>query len=77
MLPAPERKTGLRCSDLNGLRTMLNTNYANIEQAHSRMVDVDFSLETTHFARHNIMVQSAASMLAQANSISSVTPTIG
>ena len=65
-------QNGAEMQRLEWSSDMLNTNYANIEQAHSRMVDVDFSLETTHFARHNIMVQSAASMLAQANSISSV-----
>ena len=39
----------------------------NLESAVSRIRDVDVALESTRLARNNILVQSATSMLAQAN----------
>jgi flagellin len=51
---------------------MLAVNYTNVEAAHSRLSDVDFATESTQFAKNNILVQSAAAMLSQANSIPSV-----
>ena len=44
---------------------LLTTNHANIEGARSRLMDVDIATESTHFAKHNILVQSSAAMLAQ------------
>jgi flagellin len=41
----------------------------NIQDAEGRIRDTDFSKETTEFTRNQIMVQSATSMLAQANSL--------
>jgi flagellin len=41
----------------------------NIQDAESRIRDTDFSQTTTDFTRNQIMVQSATSMLAQANSL--------
>jgi len=41
----------------------------NTQDAESRIRDTDFSTETTNFTRNQIMVQSATSMLAQANSL--------
>ena len=51
---------------------MLKTNHTNIESAKSQLADVDIALESTQFAKNNILVQSAASMLAQANNLSGV-----
>ena len=39
----------------------------NTQDAESRIRDTDFSKETTNFTRNQILVQSATSMLAQAN----------
>jgi len=41
----------------------------NTQDAESRIRDTDFAKETTSFTRNQIMVQSATSMLAQANSL--------
>ncbi len=41
----------------------------NTQDAESRVRDVDFATETTNFTRTQILVQSATSMLAQANAV--------
>jgi len=41
----------------------------NTQDAESRIRDTNFAQETTNFTRNQIMVQSATSMLAQANSL--------
>jgi flagellin len=57
---------------INRLEYTIN-NVANLEfntqDAESRVRDTDFAKETTNFTRNQIMVQSATSMLAQANSL--------
>jgi len=57
---------------INRLEYTIN-NIANLEfntqDAESRIRDTDFATETTNFTRNQIMVQSATSMLAQANSL--------
>jgi len=57
---------------INRLEYTIN-NVANLEyntqDAESRIRDTDFAKETTNFTRNQIMVQSATSMLAQANSL--------
>ncbi|MCL2101933.1 MAG: flagellin [Fibromonadales bacterium] len=57
---------------INRLEYTVN-NIANMEyntqDAESRIRDTDFAKETTNFTRNQIMVQSATSMLAQANSL--------
>ena len=45
---------------------------ANTIASKSQLADVDIALESTQFAKNNILVQSAASMLAQANNLSGV-----
>jgi flagellin len=59
-------------SRLEASHAMLTTNHANIEAARSRLMDVDIAMESTHFARHNILVQSSAAMLSQANGIPNI-----
>ena len=44
----------------------------NLEAAHGRIIDVDIATESTNLAKHNILVQASASMLAQANQSSSI-----
>jgi flagellin len=51
---------------------MLATNQANLEAANSKLYDVDVATESTAFARANILVQSSAAMLAQANNAQTV-----
>ena len=51
---------------------LLQSNLTNIEAAHGRIMDADIALESTRFARHNILVQASASMTAQANQLSNV-----
>ena len=63
---------GAEMSRLEASHALLTTNHANIESARSRLMDVDIATESTHFAKHNILVQSSAAMLSQANSIPNV-----
>ncbi len=51
----------------------LQTNQVNLEVAHGRIMDADIALESTRFARKNILVQSSAAMVSQANQLTSVT----
>jgi flagellin len=57
---------------INRLEFTIN-NVANLEfntqDAESRIRDTDFAKETTNFTRNQIMVQSATSMLSQANAL--------
>ena len=65
-------ENGAQAQRLNWSSDMLAVNYTNVEAAHSRLSDVDFATESTKFAKGNILVQSAAAMLSQANSLPSV-----
>jgi flagellin len=51
--------------EIEGLRT----NQVNLEAAHGRIMDADVALESTRFARQNVLVQSSAAMVAQANQL--------
>jgi flagellin len=48
---------------------MLEVLRENLDASVSRIADVDVALESTKFARNNILVQSGTAMLAQANAI--------
>ena len=57
----------------------LNFSVANLskasvmtEQAVGRIMDADIALESTRFARHNVLVQASAAMTAQANQLTNV-----
>ena len=63
---------GAEMSRMEASLAMLTTNHANIEAAHSRLVDVDMAVESTEYAKHNILVQSSAAMLVQANSVPNI-----
>jgi len=65
-------RNGAQMQRLNWSSEMLSVNYTNVESAHSRLWDVDFAAESTAFAKHNILSQSATSMLAQANNLPSL-----
>ena len=51
---------------------LLQSSLSNIEAAHGRIMDTDIALESTRFARHNILVQASAAMTAQANQLTNV-----
>jgi flagellin len=63
---------GAQTSQLQFASQLLSTNKVNIEAANSRIIDTDVAAESTKFAKANILVQSGAAMLAQANSSSQV-----
>ena len=44
----------------------------NMEAAYGRIVDVDIAAESTRLAKYNVLIQSSAAMLAQANSTTDV-----
>ncbi len=44
----------------------------NMEAAYGRIVDVDIGAESTRLAKYNVLIQSSAAMLAQANSTTDV-----
>ena len=51
---------------------LLQTNVTNLEAAHGRIMDADIALESTRFARYNVLVQASAAMTAQANQMTNV-----
>ena len=63
---------GAEASRLQYSLDSLATNRTNLEAANSRIYDVDVAAETTRLARNNILVQSGAAMLAQANASSQI-----
>ena len=54
--------------EIEGLRI----NQVNLETAHGRIMDADIALESTRFARRNVLVQSSAAMVAQANQLTNL-----
>ncbi len=63
---------GAQASRLQFALDSLNVNKVNLESSNSRIYDVDVAAETTKLARANILVQSGASMLTQANAASQI-----
>ena len=55
---------------------LLASNMTNLEAKHGRIMDADVALESTRFARHNVLVQASASMVAQANQLTNVALTV-
>jgi len=55
---------------------LLIQNQTNLEAAYGRIMDADVALESTRFARQNVLVQSSAAMVAQANQLTSIALTI-
>jgi flagellin len=58
---------GAEQSRLSFAADMLSINKINLEQANSRIVDVDVAEESSQLARWNILQQAGTAMLAQAN----------
>jgi flagellin len=60
-------ENGAEQSRLGFASDLLTVNKANLEQANSRIIDVDVADESTQLARWNVLVQSGTAMLSQAN----------
>jgi flagellin len=60
---------GAYVNRLEFAQAILENQIYNSQDAESRIRDVDFAKETTDFTRSQILVQSATSMLAQANQV--------
>ena len=71
-LATARAQNGAEAKHLQYADEMLVQNRTNIEAANSRIKDVDVAIESTNYARNNILVQSSAAMLAQANTMSSI-----
>jgi flagellin len=59
-------------SRINTTLRSLMTYQENISGAYSQIRDADIALETSEFAKHNILSQSSVAVLAQANTIPSI-----
>ncbi|MBE7537078.1 MAG: flagellin [Opitutaceae bacterium] len=60
-------QNGAEQSRLTFATELLVVNKANLEAAHSRIMDVDVAQESTQLARWSTLVQAGTAMLAQAN----------
>jgi flagellin len=65
-------ENGAEQNRLNVATELLMHNQTNLESAHGRIVDADMALESTRMARQNVLVQSSAAMLAQANQLTGI-----
>jgi flagellin len=55
---------------------LLVQNQTNLEAAYGRIMDADIALESTRMARQNVLVQSSAAMVAQANQLTGIALTV-
>ena len=69
-------ENGAEQSRLMKIEDLLSSKISNLEAAHGRIMDVDVALESSRLARNNVLVQSSAAMVAQANQLTSVALTI-
>ena len=65
-------ENGAEQSRLGMVGDLLIQNQTNLEAAHGRIMDADVALESSRFARQNVLVQSSAAMVAQANQLTNV-----
>ncbi len=65
-------ENGAELSRLNMTNELLIQNQTNLEAAHGRIMDADVALESTRFARQNVLVQASAAMVAQANQLTNI-----
>jgi flagellin len=69
-------ENGAEQNRLNMVDGLLIGKHTNLEAAHGRIMDADMALESTRFARQNVLVQASASMVAQANQLTSISLTL-
>ena len=65
-------ENGAEQSRLGMVDSLLMQNQTNLEAAHGRIMDADVALESSRFARQNVLVQSSAAMVAQANQLTNI-----
>ena len=66
-IAALRAQNGASMSRLNFQAINLSRQRTNMEAANGRIIDVDMGAESTRLAKFNVLTQSAAAMLAQAN----------
>ena len=71
-IAALRAQNGGSMSRLNFASDNVTKQSANMEAAYGRIMDVDIAAESTRLAKYNVLVQSSAAMLSQANSSSDV-----
>ena len=71
-IAALRAQNGGSMSRLNFASENITKQSANMEAAYGRIMDVDIAAESTRLAKYNVLVQSSAAMLSQANSSSDV-----
>jgi len=82
MLLAIEKLADMRAENgaeqnrLSMASELLKQNQTNLEAAYGRIMDADIALESTRMARQNVLVQSSAAMVAQANQLTSIALTV-
>ena len=69
-------ENGAEQSRLLKVDELLSSKISNLEAAHGRIMDVDVALESSRLARTNVLVQSSAAMVAQANQLTGIALTI-
>ena len=69
-------ENGAEQNRLNMVDDLLIGKHTNLEAAHGRIMDADMALESTRFSRQNVLVQSSAAMVAQANQLTSISLTL-
>ena len=67
---------GAEMARLSASSNILESNFGNLQQAVSRLNDVDLATETTTMAKYQILYQSATAMLSQANATPNVAMTL-
>ena len=65
-------ENGAEMSRVQVVADLLGSKLANLEAAHGRIMDADIALESTRYARQNILVQASAAMTAQANQLTNI-----
>ena len=71
-IAALRAQNGGSMSRLNFASDNITKQSANMEAAYGRIMDVDIAAESTRLAKYNVLVQSSAAMLSQANTSSDV-----
>jgi len=69
-------ENGAEQSRLMMVDELLSTKMTNLEAAHGRIMDVDVALESSRLAKNNVLVQSSAAMVAQANNLTAIALTL-
>ena len=69
-------ENGAEQNRLNMVDDLLIGKHTNLEAAHGRIMDADMALESTRFARQDVLVQASASMVAKANQLTSIALTL-